>query len=384
MKRTLLICLTGIFSVAGFSQNIQKEYSLAEVRSSDDLEYEIYSYNDNQLLKATHILMDNGTMVKDSLRYDASNNITKIDGYQLINGSWTHVSYIEYTYDANGNRLSRSNYNSFGGTTFTLGGIYNYEYENDRLVRWNLLMGGTTLFEKATLTYNTEGKVVEELAQDNWNSGSWENSWKIVYDYNPDSTLKSSHQFFWNGFSWDTPGGDWFYYDDNQNCIKWEYKSGTRVTNKNEYEYNLDYTVEQLVLPLNPEVKSEKKSMVEMNNMVTLQHWYTEDDQGNLSYICDYIYTYDYIGTASISNLSFEVDNFSVYPNPSTDFVTIFNRTNNIRTIDVIDASGKSALKVTKVNKKEMNLDISGLSTGIYYLRMSTSKGIITQKLVKE
>ena len=113
MKKTLLICITAAFSVAGFAQNVDKEYSLAEVRSSDDLEYERYTYNSDLLLEATDILFEDGIEVKDSLSYDAAKNPIKLDRYQLLNGSWTHVSYIDYTYDANGNRLSRSNYNSF-------------------------------------------------------------------------------------------------------------------------------------------------------------------------------------------------------------------------------------------------------------------------------
>ena len=113
MKKTLLICITAAFSIAVFAQNVEKEYSLAEVRSSDDLEYERYTYNSDLLLEATDILFVDGIEVKDSLTYDAAKNLIKLDKHKFLNGTWTHVAYIEYTYDANGNRLSRSNYNSF-------------------------------------------------------------------------------------------------------------------------------------------------------------------------------------------------------------------------------------------------------------------------------
>lgn len=384
MNKTLLICLTGIFSVAGFSQNIDKEYSLAEVRSSDQFEYELYTYNSDLLLKATDILLDNETQVRDTLSYDNSNNIIKLDTHQLLNDVWTHVSYVEYTYDANGNRLSRSNYNSFGGSTFELGGVYNYFYENNKLTSRELFMGGTNLVETCTYTYNDSDQIVQELALENWNSTSWENSWKIDYEYNNDGTLQSSISAYWNDISWAPVGTNSFYYDDNKNCIKWEYVTGNRVVNKNEYEYNLDYTVDQLVLPINPEVQSDPKSLVEMNNMVTLRHWYTQNDLGELGYVCDFIYTYDYIGTTGTPDAAFIGDNIGIYPNPSAESITVFSRTNDIQGIEIINTTGQSVLKVSNENKKEMNLDVSSLSSGIYYVRMLTSKGMITQKLVKE
>lgn len=329
--------------------------------------------------------MDNGIQVRDSLLYDNSNNITKIDGHQLMNGTWIKVSFIDYTYDANGNSTSRLNYNSFGGTTFTLGGVYNYHYENNQLTSWELLMGGTDLVKMATLTYNTDGKIVKQLAQDTWNSGSFENSWKIDYIYNTDGTLKTSNQSFWDGISsWDSAGGDWFYYDDNKNCIKWEFKSGNTVTNKNEYEYNLDFTVDQIVFPINPEEQALKKGLVEMNNMVTLNHWYTENDQGNLVYICDYIYSYDLIGIVGVPIHDQIVDNLRIYPNPTSDLITVSSGKKSIQNIDIIDTMEKLVFKESNLNKKETNLDLSSLSSGVYYIRLSTSKGIVTQKLVKQ
>lgn len=382
MKKTLLICITAAFSVAGFAQNVDKEYSLAEVRSSDDLEYERYTYNSDLLLEATDILFEDGIEVKDSLSYDAAKNPIKLDRYQLLNGSWTHVSYIDYTYDANGNRLSRSNYNSFGGTTFTLGGVYNYYYENNRLTNWELLFSGTDLVEICTLTYNSDGLLIEELAQDSWSSGTMEDSWKINYVYNADETLNTSSQSFWDGSSWYVAGSEWFYYDANKNCIKYDHKNGNTVTNRNEYEYNLDFTVDQLVLPYNPENDVDVESLVEMQNMLILKHWYTEDDQGVLTYVCDYIYDYDFIGTAGVNTQGFNVDNLRMFPNPSSDIITITNDNSIITNIDVIDTTGKLVIKKSNLNNKETNMDISSLQSGVYLIRVSTSKGIVTDKLV--
>lgn len=383
MKKTLLVCLSLAYSIAGFAQNVEKEYLLSEYRSSDNLEYEKYTYNSNMLLKATDILLlDESVRVRDSITYDASNKVVKLDGYQLLNNTWTHVYYMDYTYDQDGKLLTRSNYNSFGGTTFSLGGIYKYFYENDQLSNWEMYMGGTDLVEIGNLTYNADGKIIEEFVQDTWTTGSMQDSWKIDYLYNNDGTLITSRPSFWNGASWDSPGAEWFYYDDNKNCIKWEHKSGDRVTNRNEYEYNTDYTVEQLVLPVSPEDKSKTRNLVEMVNMPTLQRWFTENDQGVLIYICDYIYDYEYIGTMGMANQSLNSNNMYLFPNPATETFTVSNENNIISEIDVLDSMGKVVLKESNLNSKDANLNVSNLQSGVYYVRSKTSKGINTQKLV--
>lgn len=380
MKRILLVCISIALAVPGFSQSVKqvKEYSLTEVRASDGLEYEIYTYNADWLMKATDILFDDGTLVIDSLAYDEFNNLVKLDRYQLLNGNWTHVSYINYTYDENGNRLSRSNYNSYGGPTFILGGIYNYYYdENNRMTNWELYMNGTDLFQTATFTYNANGQLIEELGKE-----PFEDSWKIVYIYNSDGTMKTTSQSFWNGNSWNSYAAEWFFYDDHKNCIKWDHKNGNTVTNRYEYDYDMEFTIDQIVLPVNPENDSETKSLVEMNNMVTVSHWYTENDVGALVFVCDYIYEYGIIDYTGVPNHGLNADHMHIYPNPASDVITISGDNTIINKVDVVDNAGKIVINESNLNKKETKLDISNLGPGVYYIRALTSKGMITEKLV--
>ncbi len=385
MKRFLLVSLSIVLSFAGFSQGAKqvKEYSLSEIRSSDNLEYEQYIYNGNLLLEETVMLTEDGIELIDSLFYDEFNNITKLKTYQFLNGNWTHVSYINYTYDGNGNRLTRSNYNSYGGSTFNLGGIYYYYYDdNNKQTNWELYMSGTDLMQVCTLTYNADGKIIQEIGQDSWNSGSMEDSWKIDYVYNSDGTMKTTSQAFWNGYSWGGAGSDWFYYDNHKNCIKWDHKTGNTVTNRYEYDYNLDFTIDQFALPLNPEDESNTESLIEMNNMVTLKHWYTENDAGTLVYVCDYIYKYDIIDYTVVPNNGFNAATMHIYPNPASDFITVTSDNTMINSIDVVDNAGKLVLQKSNLNKGETKLDVSSLKSGVYYLRALTSKGVVTEKLV--
>jgi hypothetical protein len=382
MKKILLVCILFVLSAAAFSQdlNLDKHFSLSEIRSSDDLEYEKFTYNREMLLETTHTLFDDGMKLIDSLIYDEFNNIVKLDLFQFINNVWTYVSYIDYTYDENRNRISRSNYNNYGSGPFILGGIYNYYYdENNKLSNWELYMGGTTLMQTGTLTYNDDGRVILELGQDVV-SGVPEDSWKIDYQYNTDGLLKSTSQSFWDGSSWDVFATELFYYDEYRNCIKWDHKNGNVVTDRKEYEYNMEYTADQIYIPINPE--EETSDLVARNNMVTIQHWYTENDAGNLVYICDYLYKYDTTYNTATTTHPLDAVNIRVYPNPASELITIVGNNTIINKIDVVDNTGKIVLNSSNLNKQEAKLDISSLKTGIYYLRLATSKGVVTERLM--
>jgi len=145
----------------------------------------------------------------------------------------------------------------------------------------------------------------------------------------------------------------------------------------------MDYTVNQLVFPVTPEDRSETKRLVEMQNMVVLQHWYTENDQGNFIYICDYIYDYNFIGSMGISDHGMRMDSMRMYPNPASDLITVSSENNIISDINILETTGKVVYKQSNVNKKKANLDVSTLQSGVYYIRSVTSKGIVTQKLIE-
>ena len=49
------------------------------------------------LLSSTDaLLIDDNVRYRNTLTYDVANNVIKLDGYQQINGNWTHVYYLDY------------------------------------------------------------------------------------------------------------------------------------------------------------------------------------------------------------------------------------------------------------------------------------------------
>lgn len=78
-----------------------------------------------------------------------------------------------------------------------------------------------------------------------------------------------------------------------------------------------------------------------------------------------------------------ELDNsVLLYPNPAASLVTV-KAASSIRSIQLYDVQGR-VLVTRLVDENEATLDISGYSTGIYYVKITTDKGSKAEKLIKK
>lgn len=70
-----------------------------------------------------------------------------------------------------------------------------------------------------------------------------------------------------------------------------------------------------------------------------------------------------------------------VYPNPTNGDLNIISNTDGI--VDVVDITGKLVYSGAIVKAGQMaNVDLSGLSAGIYFARLTTAKGVATERVV--
>lgn len=71
----------------------------------------------------------------------------------------------------------------------------------------------------------------------------------------------------------------------------------------------------------------------------------------------------------------------TIYPNPATHLLTV-STLSNIDKIELLDVSGK-LVKAIQGNSNEIRTDISDLSSGMYFVKVYSSLGIATKKLMK-
>ncbi|QYJ67335.1 T9SS type A sorting domain-containing protein [Flavobacterium litorale] len=88
---------------------------------------------------------------------------------------------------------------------------------------------------------------------------------------------------------------------------------------------------------------------------------------------------------AALNNQAFTLNNFTLYPNPTNNMVTLTlgnTTTDNMASVKVYDITGK-VLFSSNAPSNATNIDVSTYTTGIYFVEVHTNKGIKhTEKLI--
>ena len=102
----------------------------------------------------------------------------------------------------------------------------------------------------------------------------------------------------------------------------------------------------------------------------SITNWTNIDPTSSFSLDC---------GTLGINDLELS-KNISLYPNPAQSQIQL-NSNETIKFVSIIDTFGKT-IKVNLTNTSGIN--ISDLSSGIYFLRIHTDKGMTIKKFIKD
>ena len=97
-------------------------------------------------------------------------------------------------------------------------------------------------------------------------------------------------------------------------------------------------------------------------------------------YGCDSVVTLHLTLQVGIS----EFDDYAVslYPNPTTGVTYVEVSGDEMESVEVYDAYGK-LLQTMKVSGNVTQLELSGYATGTYYVRVTTTKGVVTKRVIK-
>ncbi len=95
-------------------------------------------------------------------------------------------------------------------------------------------------------------------------------------------------------------------------------------------------------------------------------------------------YVIEYDETQSINNIN--KINFEIYPNPTTDFITINSENlEKVKTIRLISITGTKTYQMETENVASIEIDMSYLPTGIYFIALYNQNNILigTEKIIK-
>jgi endonuclease I len=83
-----------------------------------------------------------------------------------------------------------------------------------------------------------------------------------------------------------------------------------------------------------------------------------------------------------LSNQENDLDTIAVYPNPANEYFWVTNTTSFSETDNVIlyDIQGRKVFS-TALNNESIKIPVNNLNTGIYILKVSTQKGVVSKKI---
>jgi len=87
-----------------------------------------------------------------------------------------------------------------------------------------------------------------------------------------------------------------------------------------------------------------------------------------------------YINNVRVKNFS---SAFQVYPNPASNELHVQSSKFKVQNIEVFDIYGRKC-HVSRVTRHENTIDISNLTNGIYFVKITTDEGIVVKKVIKQ
>ena len=337
-----------------------------------------FTYNADQRLLAMHESISGEYDVIDSMSYDAAGNLVRLSGWQMLDGMWQNVYYIDYTYNEAGLITSRNNYNNYDGT-WVLGGIYSYTYNaQNQLVLTTLEMSGMQ-FQKTEYQYVGADCVQELWYSYNFDAGTLIPSEKYVTSYVDGRKVLKLDSVCDDGVSWTYNGKYTYQYDNSGNCTEYHHYDQTNYeVERSLYTYDHAKPLSSTLIPWNPEL--DRPRMYDNVDACVREAWYSLDADYVLQYICDYVYDYSDIATG-VQNPA--VSEVSLYPNPTSGRMAISGLRDRETEVRIHDLTGRIVC-TRRIAGPTALLDVTALAPGCYVVRVAQGDEEKVVKMVVE
>ena len=319
-----------------------------------------YDSNNNLLIRLRQNWENNSWVNSSSIiySYDSNKNLqTTLEQTWGNNNSWVNGFSYTYTYDSNNNILTELR-QEYGSLLY----INTYDSNNNKLSTLRQIWQNNSWvnYYLYTNTYDSSNNRLTELIQ-GWNNNSWVNSSSVNYCYDFNNNLLSMLQQNWQNNSWVNFTENRMIYDENNNSLLsecWWWVNETWQPSLNGYIPGINLWL----------YYNNMQSVFELRGC----------DKMTASYI-----KMSDMPTAIEPVLTPEINDISIYPNPTTGELRIKNYELGIDNVEVFDIYGIKQLAIFNF-QFSTQIDISHLPAGIYFVRITTEKGVVTKKIMKK
>lgn len=353
-------------------------HKLVAFRTSDNYWFNDFYYDWQNRLIAVHDSVRGDYSVTDSLSYNDMGQMVRLSGWQRFGTILKNVYYIDYTYDAEGNIASRTNYNFFDGE-WNLGGVYNYTYNADHQMTRSELTMMNRIFQRVVYNYEN-GLLDSEVWYDyDFETSELAPSEKIVYSYENGRKVRECDSLYVGNNSWEYNGLRTYSYDNDGNCTEYHYYDNTRgEAERSVYSFNQDLPMNTVLMPWNPEMVRPNPVCYQNVLACEREEWHQVDVDHVLQYVCDYLYYYEEINNG-ISQL--KTESLQVSPNPATDNVVVDGLLDEWAQVQLVDVTGR-LVKTIMMNNVANTFSVQDLPAGCYLLRVCQQGTARVGKLV--
>lgn len=345
-----------------------------------------YDANGNNHTEILSVFIDQINMNLDFGKYtntfNTNNKLVKQE-VVLNNGLdvWENNNKTEYTYDSKGNKITSKHYNWIKTSdSWQITASFNYTYNANNKVDIEIDSNfNTTLFSilKTVSTYDANGNITNDTRY-TWKNNSWAIDYKNDYNYDTknnlsfeiNSTFDASNSTYTNStkvkYTYDGDGnmGSSVNYTWNAPNGQWDFK-GRDIFVFNTAVLSTDIYAPSEFSELTNNIKNEVKS-------------YTLQDYINGNYRNNALETFYYSPFKASSGINELTEiNINIYPNPSNGMINI-NTNETIENINITDVNGK----LVRHQTDNSPIDLSQNSKGIYFVNITTEKGVINKKIV--
>ncbi|MCB9335073.1 MAG: T9SS type A sorting domain-containing protein [Flavobacteriales bacterium] len=348
MKKKLLFIITILTTVI-----LSNQYSLAQCRLTTDsiiagdemTRHSNYLYDGSNRIVKIEYIDSNSTMVGayDTIYYNGSNQIIKLERYWVGNAIPSYIGISTYSgslmtrYDAAGD-------NGNGPWTMSHDFFYNGSNQLTDMVLDNSSVSGQPEGMAASfrnIQWTGGNPTYIEIVGD---LGAGMDTLELNATYDSKNNLERLMPF--------SEASDALNHYSTNNILEVTFINDEMMGNAgtlalhNEYTYTVANEVETL---------HQFPGVFEDRDRTT---------------------QYKYIDcVASVNSFDKEVS-LKVYPNPASDFITI-ETVDKISEIKLFNQVGEEVL-----NTKELIIDVSDFPIGVYFLQVSTSKGVKSQRVI--
>lgn len=152
------------------------------------------------------------------------------------------------------------------------------------------------------------------------------------------------------------------------------------------YNNKLTYTFSNINLPyqLANETASHGWMAYRIKPKSNVALWDTMSSKSDIYFDYNYPIITNTVSTqvTALATADFVKNNFTIYPNPASSYLTIEAKTNWDASYDIIDINGKNLLKGRVQSLEPIN--INALQSGFYFMTIHTDQGKATYKFIKK